>query len=199
MANVFINLPVPAGIGSGAPADVSGMGVVKTLILSGPFRGAVVLEASEDGLTFGEVRTFTQPGVYDVLAAANTMRLTINSLGRVNGALLVPVTADLGAEVRTLVTAQLDVPAVNGAGAALDTSLHGPRHTFILSGSAPFGGSLRVEGSPDGTNWAPLTRTFTDSDVYTIGATVSQMRVVAEGFPGAVPAVTVAVVSEEPA
>ena len=199
MANVFVNLAVPAGVGAGAAADVSGMGALKTLILAGPFRGAVMLEASEDGTTFGQVRTFSQPGVYTVDAAANFMRLSINSLGKVGGVPLVPVTADLGAEGRTLVTAQLDVPDVNGAGAALDTSAHGPRHTFILSGFSSFGGSLRVEGSPDGTNWAQLTRTFSDSGVYTIDAIVSQMRVVAEGFLGAVPAVTVAVVSEDPA
>lgn len=62
--STFVNLPVTAGNGVGAPVDVSAMGTFKTPQISDAFGGAVIIELSEDagGVDFGQVIQMNAPG-----------------------------------------------------------------------------------------------------------------------------------------
>ena len=57
MINLYLNLPVPAGNGSGAAVNVSAMGGSKTIIIGGTFDADVIVEYSTDatGVTFAQL------------------------------------------------------------------------------------------------------------------------------------------------
>lgn len=60
----FENLPVTAGVGTGAAVDISALGEIKTLQIVGPFTGAVIMEYSEDagGVDWAELPAMYAPG-----------------------------------------------------------------------------------------------------------------------------------------
>ena len=128
MSNTFFDLPIPPGVGVGAPVDVSAIGVNKTLIISGAFTAGVVIEASEDGTNFAQVKSYGTPGAFLMPVVANALRVRVTNLP-VNG--LLPTAIGVGGEDRTVLSGQLDISAVDGAGTPLDSSAFGPVQSFI--------------------------------------------------------------------
>jgi hypothetical protein len=60
--NMFAALPVPIGVGAGAPVDVSVMGADKTVLLVGDYSGDIVIEGSNDGVNFDPILTLSTGG-----------------------------------------------------------------------------------------------------------------------------------------
>ncbi len=74
-ANVFINLPVTAGNGTGASVPVSlAAGVMKTVSVAGTFSGDVDIQISEDGTAWNSLRTFSSPSSETFRVVAAFMR-----------------------------------------------------------------------------------------------------------------------------
>lgn len=72
----FAALPAPTGTGVGTAVDVSALGVFKSVQVATDFRGAVVIEVSEDGgTTWGEQAGFQDPGLQSFNVAADFMRV----------------------------------------------------------------------------------------------------------------------------
>lgn len=73
----FANLPVTAGNGSGAGVDVSALGLFKTVHVGAQFRGATIIEVSNDGgASWSQEMAFNNPGQRSAIFAADFMRVT---------------------------------------------------------------------------------------------------------------------------
>ena len=81
----------------------------------------------------------------------------------------------------------LPLPALNGAGAAVDTSAMGATKTFIVTGSFP-GAAIIIEASTDGgTVYAPAL-VFQDGDrEFTLNVVADHMRARVSGRKTSVP------------
>jgi len=155
MSNVFTELPVPLGNGNGTAVDVSTFGGTKTVVVVGTARSAINIEFNNsDDPALGSWQSLTtihNSGSITVSVAARWMRASVSAYNtRVGGTSSVHVGAtDAGA---TFV--ELPVPAGNGVGDSVDVSsaLLGLFKTVQVGG--PFRGSLIVEVSVDGDEWA---------------------------------------------
>lgn len=77
----FAQLTVPVGNGQGAGVDVSSLGLYKTVQVAGAFRGALLVEVSEDGgATYSQAFPFANPGGKSQVIAADFMRVTRNGV-----------------------------------------------------------------------------------------------------------------------
>lgn len=92
---VFVNLPVPAANGVGAPVDVHALPQLYTLVVGDRFSGSIVLEISEDtaGVKWSEWQAMQAPGSLTRVATAYWAR--IKRVG-------VPTTDPLGVPVANL-------------------------------------------------------------------------------------------------
>lgn len=153
MANLYRNLPAPAGNGVGAAVDVSDMGPIKSLVGGGNARAQVTIEANNaavatDG-TWAPVASWQSTGQATIQAAVKWMRVRVSGFNPyVGGAIEV----DVGSTDDAADFASLDVPAGVGVGAAVDTSALG-LFKSVQVGNA-FRGMLIVEISEDGNDWA---------------------------------------------
>jgi len=186
MANEFLNIPVLAGNGPGAPVDVSGMGFLKLFSLTGVFEATINIEISNDGVAWATITSLTAPNDAKKLFAAMFVRS--NVAGYVAGAptLAVGSEAEGGASLMLL-----PVPAGNGTGASVDVSALGEQKTLIYNGGME--ASLTVEISQDGVTYAGAASFAgpTPASVNICGA-VKRMRVVVGGFAIGVGTVSVA-------
>jgi hypothetical protein len=140
MSNLFLNLPVPVSTGNGAAVDVSSLGATKTIIVGGPFKGAVTIEYATDDVGAGPWApvpsgTFQNPGRVTLNVVAHWMRASMNGSGSAN--------ADVGGENSGALFALVGVTPV-------DISALPPFKTVI----AP--GALNVEVSLDGISWSQV-------------------------------------------
>ena len=122
MPTAFVNLPAPAGNGSGAAVDVSGLALDKTIVNGGNggiFEPFVSIEISNDaGATkWTEIFTFSGPNDITLPVACHWMRATVSNY-RGGGAPQVDAGSDVGAA--SFVT--LVAPATDGSGAAVATN-----------------------------------------------------------------------------
>lgn len=75
----LVQLDCPAGNGAGAPLDVSGLGLFKTVHVGGGFTGSLQVEISEDGTTaWATVVSYSGPGAQSFTLAAHHMRIRRN-------------------------------------------------------------------------------------------------------------------------
>lgn len=136
MANVYINLPMPALNGAGASVATITMGGAKSIVVSGDFGNTTLtVEASVDGGTvWAPVAVFQTGGslVQVVEVACDFMRVNVS--GRNN---IVPFSAvmDVGANDTGAVVAVIPMPAGNGSGASVNVSALGSFNTFIVGRS----------------------------------------------------------------
>ena len=73
----FATLVAPADNESGAGVDTTSLPPFKTIQVGGPFTGALIIEASEDGgTTWGTVASFSAPGGQTLSFVAAQMRVT---------------------------------------------------------------------------------------------------------------------------
>lgn len=69
------NLPVTPGDGAGPAVSTTALGTYKSITVGDKFTGVVNIQVSEDGISdWGDVMSFSQPGVQSALIAAEFMR-----------------------------------------------------------------------------------------------------------------------------
>ena len=90
---LFANLPVPAGNGTGASVDVSALGTLNTVVVGGTFTGNVVVEISEDNVVWTQCLFYAQGGGQTKKFVAQFMRVRRQNVGAVPGT----PTVDVGA------------------------------------------------------------------------------------------------------
>lgn len=178
MANLFINIPVPAANGSGAAVDVSTMGSSKTISLTGPFVATVTIEVSNELVPtdWAPLISFTVPDgiVRDV--AARWMRASVADYK--SGA----PACDVGSDDTGTTFVNLPVPVGNGAGAAVDCTALPLFKTATVAG--PFRGNVQIEVSTDGGgSWSQLGMGFNNPGYQNQKLTAGFMRVVRAGVP----------------
>lgn len=187
MANLFSTLAVPAGDGVGAWLDVSAMGQLKTITVLGTFDCSVTIEVSHDGTGYAPLYTFGKTGSRTFSVAAQQMRVRIS--GYRSGTPEVDVAAnDDGARF-----ANLPPPVGIGVGATVDVSILGSFNTFIVTG--PFTGSITIEGSEDGTVWAPIT-TFANPGMRSMTFIAQYLRLRVQGGDAAGANIDVGAINE---
>lgn len=144
MGNLFVNLPLVAGIGPGV--DTSGMGKTKTFLITPFSRGSVTLEASVDGgVSFGPVGILS-PGAERIVVdcAAEFMRAVNRS--NATGSVAV-ASSDEGGRFALL---PIDL---SGAGTPVDISDFGV-FTTVVAGGTVEAGSVAVQVSDDLSSWS---------------------------------------------
>lgn len=182
MANLYVNLPAPAGNGVGAAIDVAALGKRKSIVVESvapaPFEQTVTIEASENaGFDFAPVVSFTEPDQKPVLVAARFMRARVS--GFVSGLAQV----DVGANDNAAKFASLPVPVGNGVGAAVATDDLGSFKSVVVGnpvGQNRFSGTVNIQVSEDATEFVDLL-SFTKSDIQSRSAFASFMRTVRFG------------------
>jgi hypothetical protein len=180
MANIFLNLPMPAGDGAGAPVDTSAMGGEKTIVVGGSFVGAsVAIEVSTDGVVFQPIWTFTAPGKKVFPVAAQFMRVSI--LGR--SVAPFSATANIGANDAGALFFGLPLPAGDGAGAPVDVSTLGNFTTFAVGG-AFIGASVSIQVSEDGVDYATCESFSSGGGIASKVLVANFMRTFVDGRAG---------------
>lgn len=149
MANIYFNLPAPAGNGSGAWVDVSTSGSLKTLEASA-ILGTVNVEFTNElvPLNATPVASFPNGGQITVSLAARWMRVTVTGF-RGGGA----PNVDVGCNDDGAQFANLPAPAGTGTGTAVNVSALGQFKTIQVAG--PFRGSTVIEITQDNVTWEP--------------------------------------------
>lgn len=179
MAQIFVNLPAPAGNGTGAPADMSAFGPLKTIAVSGGANCTVNVEMSNDaGAVFWAPVCTVGPtgGTFQFSGVARWMRVRVSQfLGSA-----APV-INVGGTNEGSSFLELPVPADDGSGAAIDTSAMGPFKTIQVGDT--FRGSLQIDVSEDGAmNWATIA-SFSGPGTQTLVFAAKYMRVTRNGIP----------------
>lgn len=191
MANIFVNIPVPAANGAGAAVDMSAFGLSKTISVTGSFVASVTLEISNEAVptSWAPLVTFNRPDGITIDAACIWMRARVQ--GFRSGA---PV-CDVGGEDTGTTVANLPAPPTNGVGVAIDVSLLGPLKTVTVGSS--YQGNVQLEVSEDGiTNWSQIGLGFPNPGQQSQSFIAHFMRVVRGGvnpaFSPGLPLVNVA-------
>jgi len=174
MANLYLNIPVPASNGSGAPVNISALGYSKLFSLVGVFAATINIEISNDGVTWVAIASMTTANDVKRLFAAVFVRATVT--GVAGGVVLSVGSDNPGTDVTIL-----PVPAGNGTGAPVDVSAFGLQKTLIYDGGME--ASLNVEISQDGVTFSQAASFTgrTPASAPVCGA-VKFMRVAVGGF-----------------
>jgi hypothetical protein len=183
MANLFVNVPVPAGNGSGAPVDMSAFSYSKTLSVTGTFVAAVTLEISNELVPtkWAPLLTFNRPDGIVMDFACRWLRASV--AGYKSGA----PSCDVGGTDDGTVFASLPATPSNGIGAAVDVSALPLFKTVTVGG--PFAGNVQIEVSEDGiTDWSQIGFGFQNPGYQTQIFAARFMRVVRAGVNLAVAA-----------
>jgi hypothetical protein len=125
MANVFLNLPLPAGNGAGAPVDASSLGQEKTVTIQGSFtdpntgRGpSISVQVSVDGgVTWAGIFNWSAPAKKTFQVAAQFMRAFVQDFDP-----LIPMAAniDVASDDIGALFATLPVTPSEGTGAVVN-------------------------------------------------------------------------------
>jgi hypothetical protein len=162
MANVFLDLPLPAGNGGGAPIDTSSLGREKTVTIQGTFTDpntgkgpSISVQVSMDGVVWAGIFNWSAPAKKKFEVAARFMRTFVQDFDP-----LIPMAAnvDVAADDIGALFAVLPVTPVAGIGAVINTALLGTFKTVVVEGN--FSGSVHIDISEDGVDWAECM-TFT--------------------------------------
>lgn len=151
---LFVNLPATAGAGTGANVDVSALGTLNTVVVTGTFGGTVAIEISDDGSDFVECMTFSGPGFQTKTFTARFMRVTRKAVGVIPGLPVVNVGAinDAGAGSGGG-DAVIGDPSANGFIPQSDIE-----YIYVRSGGDDAGG----DGLTPATAYATIQRAFLD-------------------------------------
>lgn len=178
MSNIFVNIPVPAANGSGAPVSMAAFGYSKSISVAGPFDAAVTIEISNELVpaTWSPVVTFNRPDGIVSDVACRWMRASV--AGYKSGA----PSCDVGGGDDGTLFGSFPVLAGNGPGAAVDISTLGLFKTVTVGGV--FRGSVQVEISEDGiTNWSQFGFGFGNPGQQSMLVAARFARVVRAGVP----------------
>jgi hypothetical protein len=178
------NLPVAIG-GIGATQDTQNLAAFKTVVVNG-LSGTIVIEASGDGVNFNTAVSFIsgqEAGQKSITVSARAMRVDATD----GSASSVEVIAE-GSLARNAV---VPTPPADGPGAALDISSFGSLSTIFVT-NHPQRGSINIEVSANGVDWATAFKTFAGSGLFTEKITARFVRAVGRGASA-----DVAIASEE--
>ena len=194
MANIFLNLPAPAGNGAGSVVDTSTMGKTRTITVQGTFQGTVNIEFSNESNTgpWAQALSFQNPGKQTISIAAQFMRVVRSGVPTVN-----PGTpnVDVGSNDAGGQFIDLPAPAGNGTGASTDVSALGNFNTIACLGT--FTGTTIIEISEDGTDWAQaMIFTAPGFQSKTFVAQFMRVRRSGVGSPAGLPNVDVGAINE---
>lgn len=184
MSNVQVDLPVPAGNGTGAAVDTSQLGPDKTVVIDGVFVASVTIEISEDGTDWAPVVTFTRPGDKNIQVVAQQMRVRIDAFG--SGA----PNVDVGADGAGGQFAAMNVPAGDGSGTNLNVKDFGRIKSVVVGGTLG-GGTLNIQVSEDLVAWSDVASFITPGGQKTFEVEAQYMRVTRIGTTGGTPTVTI--------
>lgn len=179
MANVFVNLPAPAGSGVGAGVDTSTMGRDRTITVENAFRGVVTIEFSNVGTggPWAQIASFQIPSKRTIPMTGAAMRVRRSGVPLVGAGF--PV-VKVGSNDNGGLYADLPAPAGDGVGASVDTSTFGTFNTVTCLGT--FNGTTIIEISEDGVEWSQCL-TFTNPDFQAKVFAAQFMRVRRAGVP----------------
>jgi hypothetical protein len=176
--NLFIQIPVPAANGSGAPVDVTAFGYTKTVSVAGPYVASITIEYTNEMVPtqWAPLFTFDNPDGDTFDIACRWMRATVSNYKSGTPRCDVGATDD-GATFATLVA----TPG-NGAGPAVDVSTLALFKTITVGG--PFRGNVQIEISEDGiTAWSQIGFGFQNPNAKSEVVAAKWMRVVRAGVP----------------
>ncbi len=195
MANQFINLPAPAGDGSGGPVDVSATSKEKTVVVTGTWTGVVVIEGSEDGNIWTPLETYQQNDQRQIIGVQQFLRVTRSGVESPAGS----PDVNVGVPDGTNAYESLDVPTVDGTGVASDTTALGSFKTIQVGGVDPVNGVVHIEiAEPSPATEFVTLVSFNNGGVKNVpNAAVGQMRVRLAGFLFVPPALQVEVGAED--
>lgn len=155
MANDFIHLPAPAANGAGAWTDCSGLGGLRTIVVTTPDSFVTIECSNQVSPTSAYSATaFQANGETTVQIAAHWMRAVVSNFAAGGVAPVVNV----GSTDDGTTTDQLATTAGTGVAAATDTSALPAFKTIQVTGG--FKGSLNVEISEDGGTTYATTYSF---------------------------------------
>jgi hypothetical protein len=155
LSNVFANLAVPAADGVGASSSVLTMGKTKTITIGGGLSGpTLTLEFSHDDTNWFPVESFSKPGRKTIELAAGYLRVRISGFLAGTGMVLT-ANVDVGANNAGTQILQLNVPAGDGTGAAVNVSALGTFNTVLIAGALT-DGTTHIEISQDNTSWLEI-------------------------------------------
>jgi len=143
MTSISVNLPA-----NGAPVDVSTMGRERTITVQGLRTGTLNIQFSNKDANgpWATACTF-----YASPVGKKTIDLAAKFMRVVTAGGTIP-NVDVASNNDGGIFAELPVPAGNGAGAAVDVEAFGSFNT--VSCLEPFSGTIMVEISEDGIDWA---------------------------------------------
>ena len=181
-SNTFIALPVPNGVGVGAPANVSALAPGPAFVVDGDNSGdSLVLEISNDGgTTYGPVTlSGSQNPPLKTLYGKNNRDIAEPYIGKATGtggmvAQFARIRRISGSGVVTAglgsITAPDNLFVTLNDNTPVDTSLLGPLKTIVCTGT--YSKPIVVEGSTDGVNYDAVCQFNTQrSDVkYVVGS-----------------------------
>ncbi len=164
MSILSVVIPVPAA-GEGALVDVSALVGPKTVVLTGRFQGSYELLASQDDSHFVPVAQFDAGGdeaVRQTISGAfKSMRLRAATPTTVPVGVVTCAVSAVAAAGQNYFAVLANLAAgFSGTSAAIDLAplmpLTGPEEDICLVCEGNFTGRLTVEGSLDGTRFAPI-------------------------------------------
>lgn len=185
MAIMTLNLPLPVLNGPGAAVDVSAFGGPLTFECVGSFPGATIgIEVSTNGgVTFSPLFMFQGQNTRVVPVAAQWVRAVV--AGRKT---TVPfaVTIDVAGPGGTSEFAALPMPALNGAGLAVDTSGFARFVTAVCTGA--FGGAVvSLQISENNIDWDTIAQFAGTGGVFSQAVSALWMRAFVSGRRATVP------------
>lgn len=193
MANIFVNLPIPATDGVGAAVDVSTLGVEKTIVVGStpgpsgePFRCTINIEMSNAAAApaadneWAPVATFALAGDLTIPIAAKWFRVRRSDSKTPTGT----PTCDVGANDDGVTLSSLVATAGDGSGASVNTSTLGPYKTVVVGGA--FRGNVNIEISNDNVHFSPEV-SFTNPGQKSATFITEFMRVTRDGVPTIAP------------
>jgi len=167
MPNKTLDLNI-AGSGAGTAADASSMASHKVITATGSVGGVLEIQVDGGAGAFVTVLSITAPGSYSIDMACEQIRTFNNGSGISD--------VDVSAEETQVRSASMNVPAGDGNGTNLNTSLFGEDKTIVVGGTLT-AGKLVVEASEDGGTTFIELAAFTAPGVKVIKGVYSLMRV----------------------
>jgi len=186
MPNVFTPLAVPAS-GVGASSNIEGTSTRKVLQTSGSFDAALTFEVSNDDVNFLPISGGSTPSIKPKEFVARFARARSNAVADIGSAAM-----NIGAPEGDNGFLALPVPAANGVAAATDVSTLAGERTYTIAGDFEIGGgTIVIEASNDGGLTYQGIIVLNHPDVVMLQDASQFVRVRAQNFQGAVPALVI--------
>lgn len=192
MPNAYTSLPVPAGNGVAASVSFNDR-TLRTFCVAGAFDGTVVIEVSDDEITWAAILTFDRPDFKTTTIPVLNVRVRRSNVpaGVPPGTPIVTCGSDA---VATQAATPAPPATLNGAGAGENITDQTIQTIQVEGDFQNAGMVIHVEISQDLTSWVPACPTFTGPGlklVPNLAANLVRQRVAGRTVAGTDPVVTV--------